>query len=67
MNFTLCTVGGCSQYACRASGDDKLCGVHRKLTLAHRATVDEKDDLLRLLDDHEYSEVLRRLIERSFQ
>jgi hypothetical protein len=65
----MCTVGGCKQCACLASGDDQVCGLHWKATLEHRAVGSQKDELLRLTeggDADDIREVLRRLIERSF-
>jgi len=65
----MCTVGGCNQCACVASGEDQVCGDHWKATLEHRAVESEKDELLRLaegVNDYDTSEILRRLIERSF-
>jgi len=64
-----CTVGGCSQAACLASGEDRVCGDHWNMTLEHRAVESDKEELLRLaarVNDYDTSEILRRLIERSF-
>jgi hypothetical protein len=65
----MCTVGSCNQRACVASGEDQVCGDHWKATLEHRAVESQKDELLRLTeggDADDIREVLRRLIERSF-
>jgi hypothetical protein len=65
----MCTVRGCNQCACVASGEDQVCGDHWKATREHRAVESEKGELLRLAeggDADDIREVLRRLIERSF-
>jgi hypothetical protein len=69
MRGVLCAVEGCNQRASLQSGDDLLCGDHWKIQLEYLVGEEEKDELLRLaarVEDEDASEVLRRLIERSF-
>jgi hypothetical protein len=69
--YLQCTVGGCRQQACLASGEDQVCGDHWKATLEHRAVESEKDELLNMVKwastKADYREILRRLVERSFE
>jgi hypothetical protein len=65
-----CSVSGCNQRSCLASGDDMLCGDHWKEALERVEVEDEKSEMLRLAsmarDGDDIREVLRLLIERSF-
>jgi hypothetical protein len=69
VNFTICTVGSCSQHACFASGEDQVCGTHWKATLEHREAEDVVQSLLTRARDAKTVEELRdvvfELIERT--
>lgn len=70
MRGVLCAVEGCNQRASLQSGDDLLCGEHWEEQLERQEVAEEKEELLRLVegarDGERIREVLRRLIERSF-
>ena len=68
--FPPCTVGGCRQAACLASGGNQVCGLHWKMRQERQEAEDALESRLSRIDEaktlDDLRPLLRELVERSF-
>ena len=70
MFCVMCTVGGCNQCACVASGEDQVCGDHWNMRQERQEAEDALELRMRRIDEAktlgDLRPLLRELVERSF-